>query len=85
MEVGQAISQAFLAERLHRISFCPIHEYIKQMIPFLEQRQEVCKRLYQYENKLTEAEKDNYESLIRRCESEISEILGLPSLQQIEN
>jgi len=74
--MGQAINQMGREQRLHSISFTPIHKNIQYIIPWLEQRQEATKRLYEYSTKLTDAEKENYEQLINHCEYKISELLN---------
>jgi hypothetical protein len=79
---GQVMRQMDYEQKLHSISFAPIHKDIQHILPYLEQRQECGKRLYQYRDKLTEAEISNYEELIKRCESQITILLNFISNEQ---
>ncbi len=74
--MGQVSPQVKNEFKLHCISHLPIHKSIAQIIPWLEQRQETAKRLYQFRDKLTQVEKENYESLIQHCERNITKILN---------
>jgi hypothetical protein len=79
---GQVMRQMDYEQKLHSISFAPIHKSIQSLIPHLEQRQECGKRLYEYRSKLSESEIANYEELIKRCESQITILLNFISNEQ---
>lgn len=75
MEVGQAVNIVQMEENIYRSGWTPIHRYIQQIIPYLEQRQEAAKRLYEYKGKSAEAD-EQYKQLIIWCNSKISDILN---------
>lgn len=79
MKSGQVMHQIEYEQNLHYISFTPIHTSIQRIIPFLEQRQLATKRLYQFKDKLTDAEVISYEELIKYCEREIATLLNFIS------
>ena len=45
-----AINQLKIQQDFHAMAYQPIHRYLQQIIPYLEQRQEVAKRKMNYTN-----------------------------------
>lgn len=75
----EAISLSKIERDLHAMAYLPLHKYVQQILPFLEQRQEAAKRYIQIRGKNEEHDK-NFEELIRHINNSISEILNLNKL-----
>jgi hypothetical protein len=76
--MGAAINQLEMHERLHSMVYSPIHTYFGRLIPYLEKRQEVAKRLYSCKEPPEE-----YEQLIKYINDQIKLILDIP--QEIQS
>ncbi len=70
-----ATSQAKLQQDIHVMAYQQIHNYIQHLIPLLEQRQFVAKRIMN--NKNTDGVNEELTAMIEWCNNEILQILTI--------
>ncbi len=75
MNNEKAVSQAKIQQDFHTMSYLPIHRYLQQIIPYLEQRQEIAKRRINYTN--NETVNEQLTEMIERINNEILSILNI--------
>lgn len=63
-------------QSIHNNTYLPIHKYIQNIIPYLEQRQEVCKKFTGILGKDANIDKQ-FEDLVEHINKELCKILNI--------
>lgn len=74
--MGEAINIVNLELSMHTAAFTPIHKFIYQLIPYLEQRKQVCDKYINWNNK-TEDDARNLIECKNHIDNNIKQILGI--------
>lgn len=79
--MGEAINIIEREQTIHDCAYKPIHTYLAQIIPYLEYRQEVAKKLTTAYSQSDDV-RNNYYEAIDNCNKHILKLLSITELNK---